>query len=124
MSDITPAFANALYAHFFHGVTYGPVTDLAVGLFVDATEVVGGSYSRVSCFGSGNWDTPVNGRGFNTNDIVFPTATADWGVITHFGIFDQDGLLCVYKKLIAPRTINNTDVFKFEAKHLTGTVGG
>jgi hypothetical protein len=57
------------------------------------TEVTGGGYARASCSGSPPYSAPLFGvanptSASNIYKIVFPTSTADWGTITHFGIRD------------------------------------
>ncbi len=57
----------------------------------------------------------------NTADIVFPTATADWGIITHIGIRDAltVGNLLYYGSLDNPRSILTGDVLKLLTNSLT-----
>lgn len=44
---------------------------------------------------------------FNLEELVFPEATADWGEVTHFGIFEEltEGDLLMYGMLWSPRNI-------------------
>ncbi len=49
------------------------------------SEPAGGAYARVQC---NTWDAAALRTTRNTNSIGFPEATADWGNITHFAIFD------------------------------------
>jgi hypothetical protein len=73
------------------------------------TEVSGGSYARALCTTS----FPAASAGSCANDvaIAFPTATANWGTVTAFGIFDAStaGNLLYWGALTTPRTINNGD---------------
>lgn len=49
-------------------------------------------YSRAAITNDkNNWSSAELGSGllFNVVDITFPTASGDWGIISHFGIFDQ-----------------------------------
>jgi hypothetical protein len=66
-------------------------------------EVSGGAYTRQTLtFG------PVSGNQVsNDADVLFPIATAPWGAIVHFGIFDAPaaGNLLYHTALAAPRTI-------------------
>lgn len=48
------------------------------------TEVSGGSYSRQPV----TWTAPVNGQCANSIDVIFAIATASWGTVTHFALFD------------------------------------
>jgi hypothetical protein len=93
---------------YITGKTSMPATPTAyVGLFTTAptsdsgvtgaTEVSGGSYARQSTSGS-TWNTPSNSSGSepavtpanttNATSITFPTATANWGTVTSFALFD------------------------------------
>jgi len=56
--------------------------------------------------------------------ITFPTATANWGTITHFGIYDAStaGNLLYHGALTASKVINNGDTFEIQAGNLTVTL--
>jgi hypothetical protein len=110
------------------GAGTGPTT-LYVGLFTTAptdstagTEVTGGSYARVSVTsGTGTWNntqgntsgasTGTDGTTENVSTVTFPAPTANWGVVTSFGIFDASsgGNLLIYAALTTSKTINNGD---------------
>lgn len=103
---------------------YTSPTTVYVALYTTAptsggggVEVSGGSYSRQPV----TWSAPTSGVSSNVADIVYPTATADWGVITSFGVFDAitSGNLLYFANLGASRTVLNTDQFKFPAGQLT-----
>jgi hypothetical protein len=54
------------------------------------TEVSGGSYARVST-AAGDWNSASGSAPSSTsnaNTITFPTATADWGDVIAFGLYD------------------------------------
>jgi len=56
--------------------------------------------------------------------ITFPTATANWGTITHFGIYDAStaGNLLYHGALTASKVIDNGDTFEIQAGNLTVTL--
>ena len=56
--------------------------------------------------------------------ITYPTATANWGTITHFGIYDAStaGKLLYHGALTASKVINNGDTFEIQAGNLTVTL--
>jgi hypothetical protein len=109
-------------------------TTLAVALFTAApgdsgggTEVSGGAYARVARNPlDANWDATsgTDGHTANTADITFPTATANWGTITHVGIFDASsgGNLLFYGALTTSKAVNTGDTFKFSAGDLDITL--
>lgn len=100
------------------------------------TEVSGGSYARVSCTtgtsgsGAGSVFTApaVSGSTYETHNssaITFPTPSANWGTVTHFGIFtaSSGGTMIASGALSTSRTINNGDSApSFAASALTVTL--
>lgn len=84
-------------------------------------EVSGGSYAREDS--SGKWAAPAAGAIVTNADIIFTTATADWGDVVAFGIFDAlaAGNLLYWGDLTATKTVNNGDTFKFLSGNLTLT---
>lgn len=85
------------------------------------TEATGGSYARVAVTNNAtNWPAASSGAKSNGTDIVFPTATAAWGTITSFGIFDSSssGNCFYYGDLVASKVVGLGDIFKF----LTGDI--
>jgi len=52
-----------------------------------AFEVVGGNYARYALAGVMGAADP-SGFSVNTIQITYPTASADWGMITHLGVED------------------------------------
>lgn len=87
------------------------------------TEVSGGSYARVSVASSlANWagtqsagstvaSTGTSGQTSNNGSITFPAPTANWGTITHMGIYDAStsGNLLYWVALTTSKTVNNGD---------------
>lgn len=66
-----------------------PPTDAGGG-----TEVTGGSYARVSVTNNAtNWPAAAGGQKSNGTVITWPAATASWGTISHFAIFDSTTLM-------------------------------
>jgi len=111
------------------GAGTGP-TSLYVGLLTAApsdtgggTEVTGGSYARVTVASNmTNWagtqaaasttaSTGTSGTTSNNIAITFPSPTANWGVVTHFGIYDASasGNLLYWGALTVSKTVNNLD---------------
>lgn len=84
-------------------------TDAASG-----AEVSGGSYARVQRDPlDANWSaaSATDGITKNVASITFPAPTANWGSVTHFGIWDasSSGNLLCYGALGTPKTVNNGD---------------
>lgn len=79
-------------------------TAIANGETASATEVTGGSYSRVAYTNSGaNWPVTSTGIKANANAITFATATANWGTVVGVGIYDAatGGTLVAYSTVTA-----------------------
>ncbi len=113
----------AVLNHVLRGVTYTPPAARCVALYTSnptdadtGTEVSGGGYARQSV----TFAAPAGGAVQNTADIVFPTATAAWGTITHVGIRDAvtGGNLLFYGSLSTPKTIGVGDTFKLPVGQL------
>lgn len=83
------------------------------------SEVVGGSYSRqpVTYSRSGSEPTVMS----NDTIIEFPVASADWGVVTHVGIWDSavGGNMVARKDIDTPKDIKIGDVSRFLVGELT-----
>jgi len=83
-------------------------------------EVSGGSYARQLAGLSASAD----GVSANAADITFPTATADWGIITYCALMDAvtAGNVLMYSALDATKTIASGDTFKINATQLAVSV--
>jgi hypothetical protein len=129
-SALSNYWENELIDHLFRARSYTAPTDHYFALFTAApgeagggTEVSGGSYARVQVAagfaefeGTGGETTNVDSAGTggatqNRNPITFPTPSANWGTVTHFGVFDaaSSGNLHTYGALTASKNINNGD---------------
>lgn len=79
------------------------------------TEVTGGSYARVAVANNTtNWPAATGGSPASKSNgvaITFPAPTANWGIATHFGVFDaaSGGNLIRWAALSTPKTINIGD---------------
>lgn len=119
MSAMSNYLENALFNAVYRSISYVSPPAVYVALHTanpdeDASglEVSGGSYARQGIvFGA-----PTNGEGSNTSLITFPEATAVWGQITHFSLWDAltGGNMLMYKDLDVPKPIGIGDVFKFK----------
>ena len=80
------------------------------------TEATGGSYARATVTNNAtNWPNAAAGAKANGTEITFAEATADWGTITAFGIFDaaSAGNLLYWAELTTDKAVNNGDTAKF-----------
>mgnify|MGYP001605271628 CR=1 FL=1 len=121
MSKMSDYLEGQLRAHIFRTASFTKPTALYVSLHtadpLDAAtgaEVSGGAYARVSVPPlDANWTAPDTTGGLTDNvaAITFPAPTANWGVVTHFAIWDAAtvGNMLVHGVLTTPKTINNGD---------------
>jgi hypothetical protein len=141
MAAMSDFLENRLIDFFFRGQALGVTgasaaagtgpTNLYFGLLTAApsdagggTEVSGGSYARVTVAStllnyagtqgaaSTSASLGTNGTTSNNNAITFnPGPSANWGVVTHFGIYDAltGGNLLFWGALSQQKTINNGD---------------
>jgi hypothetical protein len=134
MAAFSDYLENKLVDWLLRGQPFTPPANTYIGLFTVAptdstvaTEVIGGSYARVAVASSlANWagtqaaasttaSTGTSGTTSNNGAITFPTATADWGTVVAFGIFDaaSGGNLLIYAALTTSRTITNGSTASF-----------
>lgn len=121
MSRMSDYLEGQLRAHIFRTATFTKPTQLHVSLHTaDPTdtgggaEVTGGSYARVARAPlDANWSavSATDGITKNVAAITFPAPTANWGVVTHFGIWDAStaGNMLTSGPLGTSKTINNGD---------------
>lgn len=138
-------FTEALFLDHLFGTTptepllwdsgLGAVRPIYVGLFIntlpaeDGTggeEVAGGSYARVIVVQDGITNTfgdAVAGLKTTVEDMVFPTATADWGTIIGAGFWDHAtaGNMLYSQALAATRPVNNGDTARYNSGSIAVT---
>lgn len=88
------------------------------------TEVTGGSYARKSTAGT-DWNAASGNpaSATNANAITFVTATASWGTVTHFALYDAStaGNMLRWAALTTSKTISSGDTASFAAGAITVT---
>jgi len=101
-------------------------TEWHVGLFTSnpgedgsGTEVATGAYARQSAA-----FTVTGNTASNSAALEYPTATADYGTVTHIGVFDAStgGNLISYAPLNTSKTIATGDVLRIPAGDLDITL--
>jgi hypothetical protein len=120
---------NAIVDHLFRTRTFAKPAALYLALFTAApsdagggTEVAGGGYARVNLAPlDTNWTATQGGTSGNSSGsggvtanavaVAFAAPTANWGTVTHFGVFDaaSAGNLLIWDALAAPRTLLSGD---------------
>lgn len=126
MSAMSDYLENAIGNHILRNIAYTSPTTVYCALYTVApsdagggTEVSGGGYARQAV----TFGAPSNGVFTNSADVVFPIATANWGTIVAFALFDAatGGNMLIYGNLSSPKTINSGDQFRFPAGQLSVT---
>jgi len=128
MSDLSNYAENAIINHVFRNSALTSPTTVYVALFTavsDAeagtgTEVTGGSYARTAV----TFGAPSNGVSTNST-VTFPTATASWGTVTHFAVFDaatSGNALTAIKALSASKAVGDGDTASFASAALSLTL--
>lgn len=84
------------------------------------TEVSGGAYARQAV----TFGNPSSGTMKNSAEIVFPTATASWGTVQAWALFDAatSGAMLWYGDIDVPKELLAADVYRIETGGLTLTL--
>ena len=130
MGSFSNHWENEILDHLFGKGTYTPPT-IYVGLSTadpgddgsGLAEPSGGAYARVATTGS-DWNAAGGGALDNANAIEFSEATASWGTITHFALFDAatGGNMLAHGSLTASKTISSGDTASVAAGALDVTL--
>ncbi len=123
MAGFSDFLENELLDHVFRNSAYTQPTTVYVALYTatpsdsgGGTEVSGGSYARVAVtFGAAS-----GGAISNSAAVTFAQATANWGTVSHFGVFDAstNGNLLAWNALTTSKAVNNGDTAEFAVGEL------
>lgn len=125
MAGKTDFLENKLLDHVLRNVSYTPPATVYVGVYTVAptdagggTEVSGGAYARQSAA----FSAAASGATSNSGQISFPVATANWGTVVAFGLFDAStaGNL-LYWNTMTNKTIDTNDQLVIPAGDLDVT---
>lgn len=127
MGNISNYLANALLNHIFGKGTYTPPTNIYVELSTTAptdagtnvTPPSGGGYARKQTSPS-DWNTGSGRIIDNANAIEFAEATASWGTLSHFALFDaaSGGNFLGWGALTTSKVVDSGDTARFAAGDL------
>lgn len=122
---------NEILDHVLGNAAYTAPGTVYIALFTVAptdsgggTECTGGSYARVTVTNNAtNWPAASGGAKSNGTEIVFVEATASWGTVLAFGIFDAitAGNLLYWATLTVNKAIDTGDTAKFAVGDLDVT---
>jgi len=127
MSAFSDYLENELLDHALGTGSYTAPSTVYVGLSTatlgddnSGTELSGSGYARQSAA----FDAAVSGTADNTAAIEFPAATASWGTVSHFGIYDaaSSGNLLFHGAFTTAKLIDTGDILKISAGDLDITL--
>lgn len=131
MSAASNYLENAVLNHVLTSTGYTAPTTRYLGLFLNTSgnaaanleagtltdEVSGGSYARQTV----TFAAASGGSSATNATVTFPTATANWGTITHVAVMDQltGGNVLFWGAVTTSKTIDNGDTFQVTSGNLT-----
>ena len=123
MSAMSDYLENEILDHILGTGAYTMPTAVYVGLatatFADdnsGTELTGNGYARVAA----TFNAAASGTADNSAAIEFSAATASWGTVSHFGLFDASsgGNLLIHGAFTTAKLIDSCDILKISAGDL------
>lgn len=123
MAGFSDAVESALLSAVFRNTTYTSPGTVYAGLYTSAptdagggTEVSGNAYARQAV----TFGAPSGGSISNSGTVTFPTASGNWGTVTHFGIFDASsgGNLLAWSSLTTSKDVASGDAAVFSSGQL------
>jgi len=123
----TTYFLNLASGNLFGTKTNPPIpTKYYVGLSTTTPNLDGsgvtepdstGAYKRIQLT---SLSEPTNGAVTNTSSISFDESTSDWGIVTHYVIYDSatNGNLLMFGAFSKPRSIETSTVMTIKEGYL------
>jgi hypothetical protein len=110
---------STLYLALFNNTSGSAAANLEAGTLTDETSTSGTAYARQSV----TFAAASSGSSATNATVTFPTATANWGTITHVAIMDGDtegaGNVLFYGAVTTSKTIEVGDTFQVSSGNLT-----
>lgn len=109
----------ARYLALFTNTSGSAATNLEAGTLTDEISTSGTAYARQAV----TFAAASSGSSATNATVTFPTATANWGTITHVAIMDGDtegaGNVLFYGAVTTSKTIETGDTFQVSSGNLT-----
>lgn len=129
MSAASDYLEDKLLDHVLVNTAYTSPTTVYIGLWTAdnglesgtlTSEVSGGSYARQSV----TFSASSGGATSNSATVTFPTATANWGTITHVAVMDSPttGNVLFHGAVTTSKTIESGDTFQISSGNLDITL--
>ena len=108
-----------LYLALFNNTSTNTAANLEAGTLTDETSTVGTAYARQAV----TFAAASSGSSATNATVTFPTATANFGTITHVAVVDSDvegsGNVLFYGAVKTSKTIETGDTFQVSSGNLT-----
>ena len=129
MSAASDFLENKLLDHVLVATSYTSPSTVYIGLWTAddglesgtlTSEVSGGSYARQAV----TFSASSGGATSNSATVTFPTATANWGTITHVAVMDSltTGNVLFHGAVTTSKTIESGDTFQISSGNLDITL--
>jgi hypothetical protein len=107
------------YLALFTNTSGNAATNLEAGTLTDEVSTSGTAYARQSI----TFNSASSGSSASSATVTFPTATANFGTITHVAVMDGDtegaGNVLFYGAVTTAKTIETGDTFQVSSGNLT-----
>ncbi len=124
---------NKLLDHVLGNTAYTQPAALYMALYTSDSgletgtptdEIDAGGYKRINVTTLGGYTAASGGSSHNEEDMEFPTATADWGTVTHLALMDAvtGGNVLIWAPLVAAREVIAGDSVRLRADSHTITI--
>lgn len=125
MAALTSYAANKILDHALGTASWTMPTNVYLALCTTAP-TSSSAGTEISTSGTGyarqqvDFDAASSGATANTSTLTFPTATTDWGTVTHWELYDAvtSGNRVMFGALTVSKTISAADVFTIPAGDL------
>lgn len=111
--------ASTLYLALFINTSGNAATNLEAGTLTDEVSTSGTAYARQAV----TFAAASSGSSATNATVTFPTATADFGTITHVAVMDGDtegaGNVLFWGAVTTAKSISTGDTFQVSSGNLT-----
>lgn len=127
MSAASDYLENKVLDHTLATTPYTQPTNVYVSLHTGSPNDDDSGANEITTAGTAyvrqnaTFDTATNGSASTNATITFPAATANWGTISHIGIYDASsaGNLLYHGAVTTSKTIETGDTFQISSGNLT-----
>jgi len=130
MSDLSNYAENAIGNHVLRNTSMTSPAAVYLAMFTAVSDSEAASGTEVSTSGTAyarqaiTFGAPTNGVFTNSAQLTYPQATAPWGTVTHFAVYDAltvGNAISSIKALGSSVIVGNTDQLIFDAAAISVT---